>query len=96
MAKKTNYFDIPKSFECLGTTVKVKIKKLDTDKAGHFLTEESEIHIAPSNPEYMALTFFHEFLHCAAHNLGWPELDADEGKIDALAGAIVQLLKTKG
>jgi hypothetical protein len=94
-SKKAPHFTIPKQFDCVGATVTVSVERHDSDKAGHFYTEESKITLAPSNEDYMHHTFWHEFIHCAAAHLGWPELEADESKIDALAGVLVQFFKTR-
>lgn len=79
----------------MGMTVDVYVEEHEEGNAGHFYPEDSKITIAPSdNPEYMMVTFWHEFLHCVFQNLEYPRLNGDEALIDRLAQCLHQLHKT--
>jgi len=58
--------------------------------------EHAEIVLRPGmDKKYTEHTFLHELSHCIAGALGWETFNADEGKIDALGGALHQFLQTK-
>jgi hypothetical protein len=46
-------------------------------------TKEDELH-----------TFHHELLHAIAYTMGWGKFNRDETKIDAMAGLLLQALRS--
>jgi len=46
-------------------------------------------------PETLQHTFYHELVHAMCFTLGLDKLNKDEGKVDALGGALYQYLKSK-
>jgi len=84
----------PKSFECIGTTIPVRKAKLPK-KYGHFDSDELEIVLHNNLPtEKEAITFLHEFYHCALYIGGFDELWDNEQLVEYLAQVHYQLEKS--
>ena len=88
---------LPKSFECMGFTVKVETKVLeDPDVDGHFYGRDSKIVISEmASPQTQAQTFWHEYMHCVLTYLGYKELNENEQFVDQMAQCLYQLEKTR-
>lgn len=85
---------IPDSFECIGTRYVVNRKNLP-EKYGHFDAKNNEIALHKNmGEEREALTFWHEFFHCALHTLGYQKLSDNEKLVERLAQVTHQLEKT--
>lgn len=87
---------IPKRFECMGSTVSVKVERLDSDKDGHYDHCKQSISISKAcNEQGAGQTFWHEFVHCALSHLGYTELNSDEQFVEQLGQCLYQLEKTR-
>lgn len=66
------------------------------DVFGLCLNGHSEILIRAGLPQQeREHTFLHELVHAMLYTLGWGRLNADEDRVDALAGMLHQFLQTK-
>ena len=90
---------IPKTFQLGGRTWKVEhlpIIDNDPDLYGDSDGFTCTIRLKDDlDPDAMQHTFYHELCHAICFTLGWEDLNADEGKVDALANVLFQYLKTK-
>lgn len=93
---------LPQEFELLGTTWKVKKKRglQHGDDACYGLTDKDKSVVwldaaTLKDKDKAAHTALHELIHCIASAMNWPELDADESRVDVLAGMLLQAWKTK-
>jgi hypothetical protein len=90
---------IPTSFELGGREWRVEVVPLvdnEPDTYGDCDGAECVIRLkAGMSPDLMYHTFLHEYVHAVCFTLGWEKLNADEGKVDALANVFFQYLKTK-
>ena len=90
---------IPKSFQLMGHTYKVKITDDVSDSnVGEYKPQQQEILILPvgknitkSNQEQ---TFWHEAMHVIFDVLSYPEHYSDEVLVDRLGQCIHQIHKT--
>lgn len=94
--------DIPKEFQLLGSTWKVRKKKAlqHGDDPCHGLTDRVKRVIsidaaAFKDEELLAHTALHELVHAIATAMAWPELDENESRVDMLAGLLYQAWKTQ-
>lgn len=86
---------IPTSFELGGRKWKVVLIP-ELDDLGNCDGHAATIRIRSGmEVEETHHTFYHELCHAFCFTLGWEELNADEGKIDALGGMLFQFLKRK-
>ena len=91
---------IPKSFQILGHTIKVKItKNLPEDCDGLWRTKKQEIHILPVGENMTASnqeqTFWHEVMHVVFEVLCYEEHCSDEVLVDRIGQCLYQIDKTK-
>lgn len=90
---------IPNKFQLLGRSWTVEFKdKIDSKGKTLGQTDGDECTILLKrgmSPELTNHTFYHELAHAICFSLGWEKLNGDEGKIDALGGALLQYLKSK-
>jgi len=91
---------IPKSFQILGHTIKVKITK-DVDEAcdGHYSGSTQEILIRPAGEKMSVanqeVTFWHEVVHCIFQMMSYDKYDKDESFVDRIAQCLYQIDKTR-
>lgn len=91
---------IPQKFKLGGRTWKVVVidglEWKGEECLGLTLPNEAVIALdSGQSDECMHHTFYHELVHALCSTLGWGELNADEDKVDALGGLLLQYLKTK-
>ena len=88
---------IPKSFECMGFTITVKMIDLkEGELCGKWKPDQNTILIDPNkNKDIQGETFWHEFMHCALETLSYDKLNADEAFVDRMAQCLHQLMKTR-
>lgn len=88
---------IPKSFECMGMTVRVHVGGLEhADEHGTYDHDSRTIAIAPNkNKQFTESTFWHEYVHCALQTLGHDDLNKDEAFVERLAQCLYQLERTR-
>ena len=91
---------IPKSFQILGHTIKVKITdNVPENSVGEWKGNQNVIHIRPVGddmPESLQeQTFWHEVVHCIFSTLNYDKHDKDEQLVDLIAGCLHQIDKTK-
>ena len=91
---------IPKSFQLMGHTIKVKITEdLPEHCDGCWKTKAQEIHILPIG-NYMTAsnqeeTFWHEVMHVIFEVTSYTEHYEDEALVDRIAQCLYQIDKTK-
>ena len=90
---------VPNSFHLSGRTWTVEYHDLidnDPDIYGDCDGAECVIRLRKGQkPETLQHTFYHELTHAFCYSLGWPKLNKDEGKIDALSNVLLQYLSSK-
>ena len=91
---------IPKSFQIMGHTIKVKITEdLPENADGCWKTRAQEIHILPVGRNMTASnqeeTFWHEVMHVIFEVLSYNEHYEDEALIDRIGQCLYQIDKTK-
>lgn len=88
---------IPKTFECMGMTVTVKVGGLThSDCHGTYDHAKRVIAIDKTDDRQgMEATFWHEFVHCIFDHLGYDKLSRDEKKVERIAQCLYQLQKTR-
>lgn len=88
---------IPKSFDCMGFTIKVDIERLDdSGDDGNYHSQEHRISISNGATEQVqSQTFWHEWMHCALTILGYDKLNDNEQFIDQMAGLLYQLERSR-
>jgi hypothetical protein len=80
----------------MGSTVTVKVERLDSDKDGHYDHNKQQISISKEcNDQALSQTFWHEFVHCALSHLGYCELNSDEQFVEQMGQCLHQFHKTK-
>lgn len=91
---------IPKSFQLLGHTYKVRlVKKVDTeDNYGEIVHEKKLIrlkkHTSNYTSEMVEEKFFHELLHAALDETEYTNISEDEKFIERVSRALHQAIKT--
>ena len=88
---------IPKSFELLGTTIKVVLVDKDEFKRtyGQWSPDEMTIRIRRDiSPDLSAHTLLHEVLHAALDLANYDEHGKDEQFVDIISGLLAQFHKT--
>lgn len=89
---------IPKTFQLGGRTWTVRrgVKCGKKKWYGKCYGSECRIDISDHNkdPEEELHTFMHELLHAIAQIMCWDEFNEDEGKIDAVASLLLQVMTT--
>lgn len=88
---------IPKRFTLANREWRVQWKALGKGTLGETDFVRARIYLSPSIKCDRALaehTFMHELLHASTNAIGWQALNGDEDRIDALAGMLVQALRT--
>ena len=91
---------IPKSFQLMGHTYKVKITNdMSDDNVGEYSAKRQEIRLRPvgkmiteSNQEQ---TFWHETTHAIFDILSYPKHYSDEALVDRIGQCLYQIDKTK-
>ena len=91
---------IPKSFQIMGHTIKVKITDdLPDDCDGCWVTHIQEIHLLPVGTRMTASnqeqTFWHEVMHCIFEVLSYNEHYQNEQLVDQIGQCLYQINKTK-
>ncbi len=91
---------IPKSFQILGNTIKVKITEdVDDHSVGNYSGDTHQISILPvgkkMSSDNQAVTFWHEVVHCIFQTMSYDEYDKDEALVDRIAQCLYQIDKTK-
>lgn len=88
---------IPTTFDAVNRTWRVRFgtdmkKKVD----GEARYEPATIVIRPGlQPQWTEHTYLHELVHVIFNALGWDQMNDDEGKVDAMAGILHQILSTQ-
>lgn len=91
---------IPKSFQLMGHTYKVKlVKKVDSeDSCGEVNNDTKIIKLKKSNKAYsqemVEETFWHELIHAILDEAEYGELSKDEKLVERLGRLLHQALKT--
>ena len=91
---------IPKSFQVLGHTIKVKITNdIDPGSVGIWKGNKQEISILPVSDTFpkslQEQTFWHEVMHCIFSMLSYDEYDKDEALVDRISQCLYQIDKTR-
>jgi len=93
--RNTKLLAIPKTYECLGFTIKVQYKEID-GLCGHFDPQEGVMTLNPaSKEELLRQTFWHEAMHSFLITLGYEELNSNEQFVDQIGQCLYQLEKTR-
>lgn len=86
---------LPKTFECMGSTIKVEQGYLEKGKNGYYEHEKQLISISTeSSREIREQTFWHEVVHCILMHLMYTELNDKEQFVEQMGQCLHQLHKT--
>jgi hypothetical protein len=86
---------VPKSFTLMNRTWRVKRAKLNKRTLGKTHNDVCVIELdSKLRGDLLDHTLMHEYLHAACNAIGYAKLDGNEAVIDALAGALVQILRS--
>ncbi len=91
---------IPKSFQLMGHTIKVKVTEdLSSDNVGEWKPGQQEIRILPVGKNFtksnQEQTFWHEATHAMFDVLSYPDYYSDEALVDRIGQCLHQIDKTK-
>lgn len=90
---------VPNSFKLGGRTWSVELVDMiddDSTLLGDCDGSDAVIRLKSGlKAETFQHTFYHELCHAICFTLGWGKLNEDEERVDALASALFQYLKTK-
>jgi len=91
---------IPKSFQLMGHTIKVKITEhLSEDNVGEWKPAQQEILILPDSKNFtksnQEQTFWHETMHAIFDVLSYPDHYVDEQLVDRIGQCLHQIDKTR-
>jgi len=91
---------IPKSFQLMGHTIKVKITEdISDNNVGEYKPQQQEIHVLPVSENFTTSnqeqTFWHETMHVVFDVLSYPKHYTDEALVDRIGQCLYQIEKTK-
>lgn len=90
---------IPKEFDILGHTIRVRFRDDLLDDAechGRFIPSKNLIELQSGQAfSFTLATFWHECMHAICAHMGMKDIDSNEDHIDALGQGVAQILKTK-
>lgn len=95
-----NEIKIPKSFDLMGHTYKVRqVKKVDKeDSCGEYISEKKVLRLKKVQKDYpqsmLEETYFHELLHAVLEECEYTKLSADEKFVERVGRALHQVIKT--
>lgn len=90
---------IPKSFQLMGHTIKVKItKSVSEGTVGEWSPGQLEIRIKPVDDgiseSYQEQIFWHELTHCIFDLMAYEDHGKDEALVDRIGQCLYQINKT--
>ena len=91
---------IPKSFQLMGHTFKVKVTDDVSDgNVGEYKPQQQEIWVLPVSDKitksHQEQTFWHETTHAIFDVLSYPKYYSDEALVDRIGQCLYQIDKTK-